>query len=491
MASHSGFRHPPPEDCFDAIIIGAGLSGINAAYRIQTRCSWAKYLILESRNALGGTWDLFRYPGVRADSNILTYGFRWHTWTRNNVRYPQAADIVSYMSEAGSLSGVNEHIRYGHKVISVNWSSKEKTWALSVKVNGIEKQFETRFIISAAGYYNHEKPLPAMIPGIENFQGQIVHPQSWPEDLDYEGKNIVLIGSGATAVTVFPTLAKKAGSVTLLQRSPAYIMPTKNILRRSWYYSFLWIWLADFLERTKSIVMNNYEYYYCQSQPIQAARDIQNAAIKYLPDQYPYDPHLTPRYGPWDLRPCMAPDGDFFTALHADNAHIVTDSIKIVSETGIILQSGRNLEADIIITATGLNLQFFGGAEISMDGAKVDVGKKFLWKLMMVQDIPNMSVLLGYTNQAWMLGADLSASITCRHLNYMNQNGLSVVVPRLQKLSQMKASPAFFMKATYMMEGKDRMPKTGSSEPWLPRIYYVYDWFSATFLGIRRDLEFS
>lgn len=481
----------PPNILFDIIIVGAGISGINAAYRIQTELPSATYTILEARGGIGGTWDLFRYPGVRSDSDLYTFGFAWRPWAaQNNVA--DGESIRRYMRESAALYGIDQKIKFHRKLISANWSSEQQAWNLLVDEDGHKARFHARFVILGTGYYDYDEALSSHVPGIEKFTGTVAHPQFWPEDLDYEDKKIIVIGSGSTAATLIPSLAETASHVTMLQRSPSYILakpaidPLAQLTQK-----FLPQWLAQRITRFKFLVVHFLFVKFCAFYPLAARNMIRKATLKQLPENIPHDPHFSPRYNPWEQRLCLCPGGDFFKAMRAGKASVVTDTIATVTETGIQLTSGQTLDADIIVTATGLKLKTGGGAHISVDNVPVSLGEKYLWKAVMLQDVPNLATVIGYTNASWTLGADATALLVTRLLNLMRVKGLTSAVPRLERIESMKSVPALNLSSTYVVRGAKDLPKTGDMAPWLPRSTYFSDLWSAKYGNITEGLHFE
>ncbi|OCK85368.1 monooxygenase flavin-binding family protein-like protein [Lepidopterella palustris CBS 459.81] len=481
--------HSSSSNEYDLIIIGAGISGINSAYRIQEQLPSTTYAILEGRTGPGGTWDLFRYPGIRSDSDLYTFGFPWAPWTKPNP-IADGASIREYLKDSAAAHGIDRHFHFQHKVISMNWLSDEQTWRLEVDVNGEKKYFYGRFVILGTGYYNYQQPLPAVIPGLENFKGTVVHPQFWPEDLDYTDKKMVVIGSGATAITLLPSLAEKASRVTMLQRSPSYVMSVPQE-SDTWAHRWLPSWLLLKLTRIQFLIISYMFFNFCRTFPNAAKWVLRSATVKQLPANIPHDPHFKPTYNPWEQRLCFCPDGDFFKCFHNGKADVATGHVKTVTEDGILLESGQKLDADIIVTATGLNIQIAGGIEISVDGSPIHFPDKFLWRFSMLQDVPNCGVIIGYTNSSWTLAADATAVLLGRLMNYMKTNKITSAVPRLEHPEQMKSAPALNLNSTYIKAARDKLPKTGDSGPWLTRQNYFKDYWNGRYANITTGLEFS
>lgn len=462
---------------FDVAIIGAGISGINSAYRVQTQTApGTTYKVLEARNDLGGTWNFFKYPGLRSDSDLHTFGFAWKPW-RHGKAIATADAIMGYLRECVNEAGIDKHIQYGTRMVSANWNSQTLCWEIQTLVNGQPQEYKARFIIIGTGYYDYEEPLQAVIPGIEKFQGKIIHPQFWPSDLDMAGKDMVVIGSGATAITLVPNVADKVKHVTMLQRSPSYVFsvgmkdPTgafmKMILPASWAASF---------DRFRWTCLSYLLFYFCRTFPNAAKKMLQAATKAQLPKDgsIPWDPNFKPAYNPWEQRLCLCPDGDFYKALRGGNADIVTDKIKMVTENSIELESGNRLKPDIIVTATGLKMLMAGGAQFFIDGKALSIPSKYMWKGVMLQDLPNAAFVIGYTNASWTLGADATAFMVTRLMRYMSENKIQAAVPRVKEGDSMGDTPMLNLNSTYIQKAIAVMPKTGTGQ-WAPRTNYFSD----------------
>ncbi|KAI6246759.1 FAD-containing monooxygenase EthA [Erysiphe necator] len=481
-----------PSRLFDILIVGAGISGIDMAYRIKTEFPKYNYAILEARDAIGGTWDLFRYPGIRSDSDLHTFGFPWRPWLEDKS-IADGESIRNYLNECAEIEGITSNIRYRHKVLAGNWSSIDQKWTLTVDINGQKAQYNARFVVMCTGYYNYKEPLKAVIPGLSDFKGLVIHPQFWPEDLDYTDKKIVIIGSGATAVTLFPVLAKKAAHVTLLQRSPSYILATPGVDKSAKFLRrYLPVIVVARLMRIKFLVLSFIFYWFCQFFPRTARALLRVNSRSYLPKDYSTEVHFNPKYNPWDQRLCVCPDGDFYRALHQSNADIVTDTIETVKNDSIITTSGKLLKPDIIITATGLNLQLAGGATITVENEPFNAASKFFWKGVMLQDLPNAAFLIGYTNASWTLGADSTALLICRLLRHMEKNKLSSAVPYLSssEISNVQIKPLFNLKSSYIEAAKDVLPKSAGRHPWHGKRNYFLDSWDAEFSDLQKGLTF-
>lgn len=473
---------------FDVIIIGAGISGINAAYRVQTELPSSRYLILDAREDIGGTWNFFRYPGLRSDSDLYTFGFSWKPWTAG-MPIATGPLIMSYLREAVSETGIDKHIRFNHHITAADWSTQEQHWRLSAtNSDGDTVLFKSKFIVMGTGYYDYDKVLPASIPEIENFAGPVIHPQFWPKDFDYSNKNIIIIGSGATAITLLPNLAEKAAHVTMVQRSPGYILKVENSGSK---FRFLPQSLALQLTRLFHIIMPILFYGFCRLFPARARDLLQKGVAKQLPETVPLDPHFTPRYQPWDQRICFTPNGDFFKAIRNTSASVVTGTIRQVVEDGVILDSGEKLKADIIVTATGLKLKSMGGVQISVDNEKVEVGTKYAWNNAMIQDVPNLFFVVGYINASWTLGADATARTFCRLFKYMQAKGHKSAVAGGVDAKALGFRPLLGLNSTYVTQGASVLPKCGNSGPWQPRMNYIVDLYKAVMGDITNGLAFS
>jgi monooxygenase len=455
----------------DVVIVGAGISGIGMAWHLQDRCPGKRYAILEAREASGGTWDLFRYPGVRSDSDMQTMGYRFKPWTGSKA-LADGGSILSYVRETASEAGIDDHIRYGHRVVRAEWSTPEARW--TVHVEGREP-LSCRMLLICSGYYRYDEGFTPAFEGREDFGGEIVHPQFWPEDLDVAGKRIVVIGSGATAVTLVPSLVRAgAEHVTMLQRSPSYVLsmpnedPIANVLRRG-----LGERRAHAIVRWKNVVLATLLFQLSQRFPRPMRKLYRAGALRRLPAGYAVDTHFNPRYKPWDQRLCLVPDGDLFQTLSDGGAEIVTAEIDRFTERGLRLRDGGELEADVIVTATGLNLLLFGGMELAVDGETVDVRRAMAYKAMMLSGLPNLVYTVGYTNISWTLKADLVAEYACRLINHMDANGhrraVPVRDPSVAELPFLEFSPG------YVMRSIDQLPTQGSEAPWRLSMSYIID----------------
>ncbi len=470
-----------PVEHFDVVIVGAGLSGIGAGYRLQTQCPGKRYAILEARSEIGGTWDLFRYPGVRSDSDMFTLGYPFRPWKEAKA-IADGPSILKYVRDTAREFGIDKHIRFQHRVRSASWSSSEGRWLIEVEAgNGDSLQYTCDFLYGCTGYYRYDAGYAPEFPGATTFQGRFVHPQHWPEDLDYTGKKVVVIGSGATAVTLVPAMSEKAAHVTMLQRSPTYILtlPTHDaladLLRKCLPGN-----IGDRAVRWKNILVSIAIYQLSRRAPGLTRRLLRKAALESLPSGYEVDKHFNPRYQPWDQRLCLVPDADLFRSIRKGRASVVTDEIDCLTENGIRLKSGEHLDADIIVSATGLQMLALGGIELAVAGAKVDVGRSFVYKGTMVSNVPNFAFCVGYTNASWTLRADLASTFVCRLLNYMDRHHYGVCKPVCDPQS-MQMKPLLNLNSGYVRRAEANLPKQGGKKPWLIRQNYILDMLTMKF----------
>jgi monooxygenase len=465
-----------PLEHLDVLIVGAGLSGIGAAHHLQERCPGKSYAILEAREDIGGTWDLFRYPGIRSDSDMHTLGYRFRPWTEAKS-IADGPSILRYVRDTAREGGIDAEIRLNHRVVNAEWSSADACWTVEAERTdtGETVALTCGFLFVNSGYYRYDEGYTPEFPGLDDFSGEVIHPQHWPEGLDYAGKRVVVIGSGATAMTLVPAMAKEAAKVTMLQRSPTYVvsMPGEdglaNTLRR---------WLPDRvvypIVRWKNVLLQGVSYRLSRRRPELMKKLLRRGLMKALPPGYDIDTHFKPTYNPWDQRLCLVPDADLFKALHDDSAEIVTDRIANFTEHGIKLESGAELEADIVVTATGLNLLFLGGMTISIDGEEPDMPRALTYKGMMLSDFPNFAYTLGYTNASWTLKADLTSEYICRLLNHMDAGGHRIATPVVSG-SSITEDPLLDFNSGYVLRSLDHLPKQGSKEPWKLRQNYPLD----------------
>jgi monooxygenase len=462
---------------FDVLIVGAGLSGIGAGHYLQTECPWADYAILEARDTIGGTWDLFRYPGIRSDSDMHTLGYSFRPWD-GEKSIADGDSILQYIKDTAAESGVDAHIRFNHRITAADWSTPDSLWHITAERTDTNETIHLTagFLFSCSGYYRYDPGYLPDFAGMDDFAGTIVHPQAWPETLDVTGKKIVVIGSGATAVTLVPALARSAAHVTMLQRSPTYIasLPEKSpvaaLLRKllppkqagaatKWFHALL----------TQAF------YQVISKYPKLVRRMLLKGLKRQLPPDYDIATHFTPRYNPWDQRFCAVPNGDLFKTISAGTASVVTDQIERFTESGILLTSGTELPADIIVTATGLELLFLGGIALSVDGEVVDPASRLSYKGMMLEDVPNLAIAIGYTNASWTLKCDLTCDYVCRLLNHMHERGETECVPRNRDASA-ASGPILGLTSGYIQRSAHLLPKQGSKHPWQVHQSYLRDY---------------
>jgi cation diffusion facilitator CzcD-associated flavoprotein CzcO len=472
----------------DVLIVGAGLSGIGAGHYVQAECPWATYAIFESRDAIGGTWDLFRYPGIRSDSDMFTLGYSFRPWDGEKT-IADGASILEYIKATAAESGIDERIRFNHRIVRADWSTDDARWSITAERTDTGETIELTcgFLFSCSGYYRYDRGYLPDFAGMDRFEGTIVHPQAWPEDLAYAGKRVIVIGSGATAVTLVPSLAEDAAHVTMLQRSPSYVasVPARNpaagLLRK-----VLPGRVSGSAIRWLLALGTQGFYQLSRRRPALVKRLLRLGLKRQLPAGYDIDTHFTPRYDPWDQRFCAVPDGDLFKAIRAGTASVVTDHIETFTEKGLLLESGTELEADIIITATGLELLFIGGIEVSVDGEAIDLPSKLTYKGMMLEGVPNLALAVGYTNASWTLKCDLTCDYVCRLLNHMRATGQLQCTPRNNDAT-VTAKPLLGLSSGYIQRSADRFPKQGSRFPWQAHQSYLRDYRTLKLRGIEDD----
>ncbi|MEU4773895.1 NAD(P)/FAD-dependent oxidoreductase [Micromonospora sp. NPDC023644] len=453
-------------DHVDVLIVGAGLSGVGAACHLRRHCPGKTYAVLESRDAVGGTWDLFRYPGVRSDSDMFTLGYSFKPWTDPKA-IADGDSIRDYVRRTADEYGVTDHIRFRHRVVRADWDSGSARWTVHAHRDdtGETVRLTCSFLFTCAGYYRYDAGHTPQFPGTDRFAGRIVHPQHWPRDLDHTGRRVVVIGSGATAVTLVPALAERAAHVTMLQRSPTYVLalPSRDVLADA-----LRRWLpakaAYPVVRWKNVLLSTANFQLSRRAPALVRRLLLRAVRGRLPAGYDVDRHFSPRYDPWDQRLCVVPDGDLFTALTTGRASVVTDTVDTFTERGIRLASGEELAADVVVTATGLNLLALGGMTLTVDGAEVELSGTVAYKGMMLSGVPNFAMTLGYTNASWTLKADLVATYVCRLLRHLDRTGQQVVTPLAPPDGELE--PIIDLTAGYVLRSVDVLPKQGARAPW-------------------------
>lgn len=457
----------------DVLIVGAGISGVGAGYRLAERCPRKTFAILESRGAIGGTWDLFRFPGIRSDSDMFTLCYPFRPWAGSQM-IVDGTSIREYVQAAARETGIDRRVRFHRRVVRAAWSSSEGRWNVKIERGdtGESEEMTCGFLFTCTGYYRYDASYTPEFPGIERFGGRLVHPQFWSADLDHDGERVVVIGSGATAVTVVPALAERAAHVTMLQRSPSYVLPFPGtdpvvgvlgrLLPPRWAYS---------LVRWRNVKIQTAVWGASRRWPGLVRRLLRAVAKRGLPQGYDIDTHFNPRYNPWDERMCVAADGDLFKAISEGRVSVVTDRIETFTDTGIALASGRELEADIVVTATGLILQPLGGIELSIDGREVELSETLAYRGAMISDVPNMAFAFGYINQSWTLGADLTAQYVCRLLNYMDERGFDQCTPRNPQ-QVAGTTPFLELSSGYVRRGGDLFPKQGADDPWYRPPHY-------------------
>jgi cation diffusion facilitator CzcD-associated flavoprotein CzcO len=480
-----------PAGDYDVVIIGAGISGIGAAYRLAEADPGTRYVILERRDRIGGTWDLFRYPGVRSDSSIFTLSWPWEPW-RGREYVADGDAIRDYMEDAARKHGIFGNIRFHTTVESANWSSATDTWTVHATENGAPKTYRGRFVFFGSGYYNYDEPYSPDFPGLDSYQGTVVHAQHWPENLDYTGKKVVVIGSGATAVSLVPALARKATKVTMLQRSPGYLFsmprvarwmqPIRKLLPNKVSYSIV---------RTVALSWEKVIWVLSRGLPTGMKKIVRWQNTKMLPGGYPVDRDFKPRYNPWDQRMCLVADGDVFEAINQGTLEVVTDHVDHFDQTGIALASGRHLDADVVVKATGLNLLALGGVRISVDGTEVKPQDRFSYKAHMLEDVPNLIWCIGYTNASWTLRADITARATAKLMEYMKANGYTHAYPHPVG-GAMPEKPTWDLQSGYVLRNAHALPKSGTKRPWVVRQDFLADAFDYRFLDkIEEDMVFG
>ena len=476
---------------YDVVIIGAGISGIGAAYRLAEADPSTRYVILERRERIGGTWDLFRYPGVRSDSSIFALSWSWEPWPHKEY-VADGDEIRDYMEGAAKKHGIYPQIRFRTRVESADWDSTTDTWIIRADEDGNSKTYRSRFVFFGSGYYNYDEPYTPDFPGIDGYAGTVIHPQFWPADLDYSDKKIVVIGSGATAVSLVPALAQKGAQVTMLQRSPGYLV---SMNRRNRVITPLRKHLPPKVSypiaRAAALAVEKVFWVAARGAPNMVKKVVRSQNIARLPAGYPIDVHFKPSYNPWDERLCLVADGDLFQEISRGTLEVVTDHIDHFDATGIVLRSGRHLDADIVVTATGLNLLALGGVRISIDGTEVKPQDRFSYKAHMLEDVPNLIWCIGYTNASWTLRADMTARATARLIDFMKAHGYTHTYPH-HSGAPMPEKPTWDLQAGYVLRNPHALPKSAKKRPWVVRQDYFADAFDNRFLDkIEEDMVFG
>lgn len=467
-------------EAYDIIIVGAGISGIGTAYWLRKKCPQKKIAVLEARDTIGGTWSLFRYPGVRSDSDMFTFGYRFKPWSN-----PQALsggdDILSYLQETVRENKLEQYILFGHKMQTADWSDASRKWTLEVETPSGTKNMRCRFLSICTGYYDYQEAHRPQFEGEEQFEGELVIPQFWPKELDYTGKKVVVVGSGATAITLVPSMAARgAQHVTMLQRSPTYVMnlPNRNqvffylrkLLPNAWAYR---------LTRWQNILLQMISFGFARLFPAWAKAYLLREVAHQLPEGYPVETHFNPTYNPWEQRLCVVPDGDLFQAIREGKADITTDTIRRFTPNGLLLDSGKELPADVIVLATGLKIQLLGDARLSLNGQAVQIRDSMVYKGMMMSRLPNFIYAFGYTNASWTLKVDLTANYLCKLLRYMDKNGYEVVVP--QARGEETEEDFLNLSSGYIQRARSILPKQGARRPWRNYQNYLVDMFATRF----------
>ena len=457
----------------DVLIVGAGLSGIGAAYHLKKHCPGKTYAILEGREAIGGTWDLFRYPGIRSDSDMYTLGYSFKPWKAAKA-IADGPSILGYVRETAREHDVDRHIHFKHMVKRASWSSETATWTVEAEHDGASVKFTCNFLYMCAGYYRYSSGYTPDFAGTERFKGRIVHPQLWPEDLDYSGKKVVVIGSGATAVTLVPEMAKTASHVTMLQRSPTYVVsrPAEDGVA-NWLRSKLPAMTAYGITRWKNVLFQMLFFNMARKKPEKVKERLLGMVREHLGPDYDIGTHFTPSYNPWDQRLCLVPDADLFASIKSGASSVVTDHIETFTETGIQLKSGKTLDADVVVTATGLQMQLLSGMEVVVDGEVADLSQSMSYKGMMFSDVPNLASAFGYTNASWTLKADLTSEYVCRLINHMKRTGADFCVPRVD--GEMEVAPWLDFSSGYVTRAIGQFPKQGLRKPWKVHQNYALD----------------
>ena len=475
---------------FEVVVVGAGISGIGAGYHLQTLSPDRSYVILEGRPALGGTWDLFRYPGIRSDSDMYTLGYAFKPWTEAKA-IADGPSILKYVADTARDFGIDRHIRFRHHVKRAAWSSTNARWAVEVDGPDGPVAFTCNFLFMCSGYYNYARAHSPEWSGTDTFAGRIVHPQFWPADLDYAGKKVVVIGSGATAVTLVPAMAETAAHVTMLQRSPTYVVsrPAEDAAA-NWLRARLPARLAYTLVRWRNVLFGMFFFNMARKRPERVKQRLIGMVRDELGPDYDIETHFTPKYNPWDQRLCLVPDADLFDALRSGKASVETDTIAHFTPTGIALASGKEIAADVVVTATGLELQLLSDVAFSVDGKPVDLAQTFNYKGMMYSDVPNMASSFGYTNASWTLKADLTCAYVCRLLNTMKKRGLRQATPRVGDATLVPA-PFLDFSSGYVTRAMEKFPKQGSKTPWRLHQNYARDLVALRYGSVDDGMEFS
>ncbi|PNP58740.1 hypothetical protein THARTR1_01756 [Trichoderma harzianum] len=480
-----------PIEEHDIVIIGAGLSGINAAHRLKTDLPHRPFTILEARDVIGGTWSFFKYPGMRSDSSLRSFGLSWHPW-KHSHKVATAAELCEYLEDAARTDGSYDKIQLRHRVVQSDWSTEEQRWTLEIDVSGSKKLIKANFLFACIGYYSYEKAMESPVPGIESFEGTVVHPQWWPENLDYNDKRVIIIGSGATAVTLLPEMADKSRTLTMLQRTPSYVSSMKRSsdlekFLSSWL-SLAWVhWIGRFIDVWFEVFISELFLLFPRLGRFLVTLDLD----KKLPKKVDASIHFNPTYGPFQQRLCLTPDDEFFNALHRDNVEIVTDVIDTAEKDGILLKSGRRLPADIIVTATGLHIQILSGMKPRVDGKEIDIGQQYAWRGCLIEGIPNLASVFGYVTTTWTPGADSMTRLGIRVVKQMEADNASSVVPFIERTEGMPRMLSTNSKSSYFIKAADRIPKVTGKGPFYGRLNLVVDSWALWFGSMRDGLVYT
>jgi monooxygenase len=466
---------PVATEHLDVLVVGAGLSGISAACHLQAECPGRTYAVLEARGDVGGTWDLFRYPGIRSDSDMFTLGFSFRPWADKKA-IADGPSILAYVRDTAHERGVDAHIRFHHRVVRAAWDSGAARWTVEAERTdtGEPVRLTCGFLFSCTGYYRYDEGYTPPLPGIERYRGEVVHPQHWTDAVEYAGKRVLVIGSGATAVTLVPAMARDAAHVTMLQRSPSYVLslpnrdPIAEALRRR-----LPDRVVDPMVRWKNILLTMGNFQLSRRRPELMKRVLRRGAVRQLPEGYDVDVHFKPRYDPWDQRLCIVPDGDLFAAIREGRAAVATGAIETFTETGVRLASGEELEADLVVTATGLNMLALGGMELAVDAEAIVLAEKLAYKGLMLSDVPNLAIALGYTNASWTLKCELICEYVCRLLNHMAAHGCTQATPRPG--GEAGIAPFIDLSSGYVQRSIAAFPRQGAGDPWRVHQNYLRD----------------
>ncbi|GJC83350.1 FAD-containing monooxygenase EthA [Colletotrichum liriopes] len=477
-------------EALDILIWGAGISGINAAYRVRSELPNSTFAVLEARDVVGGTWSYWKYPGFRSDSNMTNFGFQWHAWPHEK-KIMKGEPIATYIKDAAKTHGIDKHIRLRHKILASNWDSDESQWTITADTPAGQKQIKAKFLFLCSGYYSYEKALKAHIPGIHDFHGEVIHPQWWPEDINYTNKRVVIVGSGATTMTLFPSIAQTAGFTTILQRSPSYVfaVPAESSLDKA-LKRFLPLVLANWMIFLVDLLIETFFIQFLFRFPNAARNYLRSEAQRQLPKDYPVDVHFKPIHNPFQQRLNLSPDGDVFKTLHQPNTEIVTDHIDTVTANGILTKSGRHLPADIIVTATGLYVQFLGGSKMTVDSVPINFGEKYIWRGCMLDGVPNAAAIMGYATQTWTPGADTVTQLFIRVIKHTQWAGAISATPVLSDEEKRNSPRLPFVSATssYFKKAYDRMPLVTNQGPWYGRTNLIVDklalWFGSVAVGM-------